>query len=231
MNTASTEIFARNWRIYQEILEQNYMFHHNLSQKIFRFLRKHRFSSPFNVLDAGCGDAYMLSNLLKNISVNSFTGYDMSSQALSIAKENLHALKTEVKLVQGPMESSIKKEDTTFGLIYSSFAIHHLDDHGKKELLRGFYNHLREGGIFIAIDIMRDQKLSREEYLEEYIEHIATKWTMISDSDKELIYNHMRNFDFPAINDNFLEWLKEAGFNLVHRFDPDSRNVMLIAQK
>lgn len=231
MEQDSTRIFAKNWRIYQEILEHNYMFHRDFSQEITKVLEKYFSPSSIEVLDSGCGDAYVLSNLLKAYSIHSFTGYDMSAQALEVAAINLEALDTKVHLVEGPMEHSIKKESKSFHLIYSSFAIHHLSNVEKKELLTSFYRKLEQGGILIIIDILRDPTLSREEYLEEYITHISTQWHRIVDEDKELIFDHMRNFDFPAINSEFITWVEDAGFQVHSRFDADSRNMMLVAQK
>ncbi len=231
MNNASTSIFAKNWRIYRQILLENYMYHHDFSKQISSFLNSHSFNSDTHILDAGCGDAYLLSNLLKEKPIASFTGYDMSAQALKIAEKNLSSLKTNVSLIEGKMEESIIEEETIFDFIYSSFSIHHLSDSHKIELINNFFNHLKPGGVFIVIDILRNAELSREKYLEEYISHISNNWGSISNSDKELIYEHMRSFDFPAINTDFIKWIDEIGFNLIQRFDPDSRNMMLIAKK
>ncbi len=231
MEKDSTKIFAKNWRIYQEILEHNYMFHRDFSEQIKKILEESFSSSPIDVLDSGCGDAYMLSKLLNVYSIQSFTGYDMSAQALKVAARNLESLNTDVQLIEGPMELSIRQETKSFHLIYSSFAIHHLSDAEKQNLLANFYHKLAKDGILIIIDILRNPTLSREEYLEEYITHISTQWNKISDDDKELIFDHMRNFDFPATNSEFTHWVEEAGFKIQSRFDADSRNMMLVAQK
>ncbi len=231
MEKNSTEIFAKNWRIYQEILEHNYMFHRDFSEEITKALKEYTSSSPIDVLDSGCGDAYVLSNLLKYYPIHSFTGYDMSAQALEVAAKNLSPLGAKTRLVEGPMELSIREETKSFHLIYSSFAIHHLSDTDKQQLLADFHQKLQKDGILIIIDILRNPTLSREEYLEEYITHISTQWTKIDSDDKELIFDHMRNFDFPAINSDFKKWVENAGFNIHSRFDADSRNMMLVAQK
>ncbi|WP_234572882.1 class I SAM-dependent methyltransferase [Rhodohalobacter sp. 614A] len=232
MGSPSTEIFARNWSIYQEVSKCNYMSHHDFFNEIRSFFQEKPVDDkPLDVLDCGCGDAWMLSKLLKGRNVNSFTGYDMSETALSYAQKNLKPLECYLSLLGGPMEKLIKKADKDFDLIYSSFAIHHLQDEEKKIFLADLYNHLKIGGTLIVIDIMRDDTLDRHEYLEEYIENIGMTWHTVTESDKELVYDHIRNFDFPAKTSEFISWLEERRFSITEKYEPDSRNVMITATK
>lgn len=232
MESPSTEIFARNWRIYLEVSKCNYMSHHDFSKQIGSLFKKRLIDdNPIDVLDCGCGDAWMLSRLLKGRNVNSFTGYDMSEAALTYARERLGPLECELFLQAGPMEKLIKNEQKTFDLIYSSFAIHHLQDSEKESFLHDLSEHLKKGGLLIIIDLLRSDQLSRHQYIEEYIQNVGQTWKTVHPEDLELVYDHIRNFDFPATIAEFLSWVKEAGFSITHQFSPDTRNVMITAIK
>ena len=229
----NTEIFKKNWWIYQQVTEHNYMFHHDFEKEVSSILKRDfQTEQPISVLDSGCGDSWLLSRLLKGRNVASFTGYDMSEMALSFAEKNLAGLSSSLHLQAGPMEESIKKAaPESFDLIYSSFAIHHLQDADKKELLSDFYSRLKQGGTIILIDILRDSSLSRHEYIEEYIRYIDQTWNVFSADDKQLIFDHMRNYDFPVVANEFISWMEEAGFTITERFDADSRNTLVSALK
>ncbi|MEQ9266682.1 MAG: class I SAM-dependent methyltransferase [Balneolaceae bacterium] len=186
---------------------------------------------PIDVLDCGCGDAFQLSRQLQGLSVSSFTGYDMSEQALELARKNFRDHAQPVILKNGAMQDLILEENKSFDVIYSSFAIHHLQDEGKKNFLKSCFNRLKAGGKIILIDILRSKEETISEYLEKYIDIINTTWDAISASDKELIFDHMRNYDFPAVIDDFSDWVTETGFTISKRFDANPLNIMLIAQK
>ncbi|GAB5409142.1 MAG: hypothetical protein BalsKO_15070 [Balneolaceae bacterium] len=85
MTNPSTEIFSRNWRIYQLITLNNYMFHDDFAKFLSNTFQKFSETTELNVLDCGCGDVYLLSNQLQGLPVSSFTGYDMSELALIAA--------------------------------------------------------------------------------------------------------------------------------------------------
>lgn len=232
MGSPSTEIFARNWKIYREVSKCNYMSHHDFSREINSYFQKILSDDKsIDVLDCGCGDAWMLSRLLKGRNVKSFTGYDMSEAALSYAHESLQPLECELSLQAGPMEQLIKKEPKRFDFIYSSFAIHHLQNPDKKTFLNSLHERLKKNGMLIIIDLLRSNDLNRHEYLEEYIQNIGKTWKTVVPEDLELVYDHIRNFDFPATTTEFLSWMKESGFTVTDPFSPDSRNVMITAIK
>lgn len=207
------------------------MFHDDFSLFLSPVLKDLSNRSSIDVLDCGCGDAYLLSNQLRRLPVFSFTGYDMSNQALDAARNNLAKLECEIVLKQGPMEESIQSEEKEFDIIYSSFAIHHLQDADKRKLLDHFYAKLKKNGVLILIDLLRNQSLSRGDYLEEYIQYIAKEWDEIEAIDKELVYEHMRNYDFPSTRNDFKNWIADSGFIVQNHFDADSRNTLFIAQK
>lgn len=155
----------------------------------------------------------------------------MSEDALSYAQKSLQPLDCELALRAGPMEQLIKQEQKIFDLIYSSFAIHHLQDLDKKNFLANLYKHLKKKGLLIIIDLLRSNLLSLDQYLEEYMQNIGKTWKTVVPEDLDLVYDHIRNFDFPATTEEFVSWVEEAGFRVTNQFSPDTRNVMITAIK
>jgi methylase of polypeptide subunit release factors len=82
------EFFNKQWKIYQKVLNNNYMGHNEIYGILHKFLLNN-FQKPFKMLDLGCGDASLTSLVLSNTNITSYHGVDLSIAALEIAKENL----------------------------------------------------------------------------------------------------------------------------------------------
>ena len=129
------------------------------------------------------------------------------------------------------MEMLIKRERDHFQLIYSSYAIHHLQDSEKKQLLTDACRRLAKGGIIIIIDVFRKEGRSRDEYLDSYINWMAESWTAISLAGKELIWEHVRQFDFPTTIGFITACAAELGLTIIEHFSPDGRHHMLTLKR
>lgn len=123
--------------IYQKIISQNYMFHRDFVIKSNTAIKKLKYLEPFNVLDLGCGDAQLISEQLSFFNVDLYTGYDLSSTALALAAKNLETKNVEYEIFQGAMEMLLETNTSTYDIIQSSFAIHHLGDTGKNATPEG----------------------------------------------------------------------------------------------
>ena len=85
--TESTKQFFDQWQLYQQIIEQNYMAHQGI-HRVIRQLINDQFTTPFQFLDLGCGDAQAIATTLTNSQVDMYTGVDLSPNALNLAIEN-----------------------------------------------------------------------------------------------------------------------------------------------
>lgn len=186
---------------------------------------------PLHILDCGCGDAYYISQQLRGISLGSYTGLDMSEFALSKAEENTNILNGPTYLKQGYMQELIAREESKYDIIYCSFSMHHLQDNEKVQFINRCYDLLSENGFLIVIDVLRNDGQLREEYIEEYISWIGQCWEKIEQDDKALIYEHMRNYDFPTTKSQLITWCRETGLRDTFQFHPDSLNSIIIFQK
>lgn len=185
---------------------------------------------PLRVLDFGCGDAQPMIPQLQLRPVASYTGYDLSSSALELAEQNLSRLECAYQLRCAPMQSFVETEEGNFDVIHSSYAIHHLQDDEKKKLLQNCYARLNAKGVMIMIDILRNEGQTKDEYIEEYIDNIKATWQMVTEEEKQQVFDHMRNYDFPAVTGDVVNWATETGFTVQqHRID--ERHTMLILEK
>ena len=88
---------------------------------------------PKTILDAGCGEGFVLSLLLEHSIKAKMTGIDISSEAIKIAKSN----NRKMSLLKGDIYG-LSFDDNAFDLVLCSEVLEHLDDPRKalKELKR-----------------------------------------------------------------------------------------------
>ena len=230
-NANSAEIFTSNWNIYRKIVQHNYMHHLESGRQLTSALAGVNNKNGIAVLDIGCGDASQVAGYANQINLHVYKGYDLSGPALELAAENLKLLPARIELVEGDMQSLLASETGNFDVIFSSFAIHHLQDPGKKELFQHCYQRLNHGGIMIYNDIFRSHAQSREDYLAEYTSNIDKKWHAVNEAEKQLIYDHITNYDYPAFSDECEQWFTGIGFKILNYFKADKWHQMFVLKK
>jgi 2-polyprenyl-3-methyl-5-hydroxy-6-metoxy-1,4-benzoquinol methylase len=221
-------IFSQHWSIYQKIILHNYMHHAELGKKTAAVFRE--FPQKLRILDIGCGDAAALLPVLRETLIASYTGYDLSSSALQLAAAHLTAQHFPHALKEGNMMELIQQEEKQFDIIHSSFAIHHLHDDEKRKLLRACFNLLLPGGKMIYTDIFR-QHINRNQYIGEYFSFIKNDWPLLTTNEKQLIYEHIRQYDFPSDIEETIGWIHSLGYSVIENYQPDHRHAMLVLDK
>ncbi|MES1217038.1 MAG: class I SAM-dependent methyltransferase [Bacteroidota bacterium] len=230
MTESSAQVFSDNWGIYKKIMQCNYMHHAEFSDHTAAIFKEMK-QQQLLVLDIGCGDAIpVLPHLLSYGKIN-YTGYDLSGPALQIAAANLSSLSGNITLKEGDMLTLLQEERNMFDLIISSFAIHHLQDGEKNKLLENCYTHLKPGGKMIYTDIFLTQQPNREFYINEYFDNINSKWTLMSEKEKQPIFDHVRQFDFPSQLEDTINFCKKSGFIVTVIFQPDPWHTMILLSK
>ncbi len=155
-----------------------------ITQSLYRHLV--RGSRPRRILDLGCGDGFMVQELLKADSDIDVTLVDGSQEMLDAAQnrlagfERLHSIRASFQslLAQDPLQG-------TFDFILSSLAIHHLIMPEKEALFRYVYRHLNPNGFFLNIDVV----LSPADDLEQWYLALWKDWidTHAANSQKALL--------------------------------------------
>lgn len=207
------------------------MLHKEFGEMAEAAILSRKMNTPLTMLDVGCGDAGPIREMLSKANLNSYTGYDLSETALTLCRENLEGLFPKIRLCQGNMEDLIGIEQEHFSLIYSSYAIHHLSDESKKALLQQIAAHLNPGELFIFIDIYRGKGISRDEYISSYTNWINDSWMGFTPEEKSLIREHIENFDFPANENEIMNWCLNAGMTLLSENLQDPRHFCRIYEK
>jgi len=125
------------------------------------------------VLDLGCGDGIVTSNLAEADESFSATLVDGSADMLAKAKERLKG-QNDARYIQASFQEMIQKNilEGDFDLIVSSLAIHHLTMEEKASLFGVIYAHLKPGGRFVNIDVV----LAPAEDLEEWYLSLWKDW-------------------------------------------------------
>ena len=162
------EFFNQQWKIYQKLLNNNYMAHREIYSHLHELLVNY-FQKPFTMLELGCGDASFTSQALLNTHITSYKGIDLSIPALEIAKQNMTVAQFNATFTQDDFSVAIaelaQSQPHTFDAIFMSFALHHLNLEQKDEFIGQIKPLLTSDGVFILIDIISQEEEERETYI------------------------------------------------------------------
>jgi SAM-dependent methyltransferase len=230
MQQAPAVLFAQNWHVYQKIIAQNYMLHNEFSEHTKLLLNAFG-GLGIKLLDLGCGDAQLIASELEERDVQLYKGYDLSETALQQAATFTRPIKGSVELLHGRMEVLLKEDSDSYDFVYSSFAVHHLQDEEKQQLIGDLFLRLKSKGVFILIDIMRQNLQTRETYMQHYISGINANWDALLPAEILLIEEHIQQYDFPASMQDLIKWGEGFGFEVTIAPVEDDRHQMLIFSK
>jgi len=226
------KMFDHHWSLYQKILQHNYMGH----DQIYSVLEDDLITlaqAPFSFLDIGCGDAQTIKSRLKNTAINTYTGIDLSADALANAEQILAPLHIQTHLINNDFEHALADlvtQNTQFDVIFSGFALHHLAPEQRIHTFQNIYQLLDKGGCFYLIDVYPYRDEPRDKYLDRYLAKPMTDWNELSDTEKSILNDHVRSSDFPACKDTLIEIATESGFESIRcLFEDDEHANILMA--
>ena len=212
-STDAVEVFLKSWRVYQEVIQHNYMFHREISAATRAALECFEPGKALRILDLGCGDASMALPLLSPERIALYQGCDLSQPALDIARTQLNARGIAHQLVCDDMRTFIAEQPTASAdVVIASYAIHHLNATDKQQLVREVIRTLVPGGQFLLIDIFREPTEDRSNYMKHYMGQVRDTWVGLSPESQSLIINHATEFDFPEHPDFYQTHWQKAGF-------------------
>ena len=203
-------IFRKSWTLYDAITERNYIFHRELYAQVAKQLSEVRRAGAFRLLDLGCGNARFLAPCLAVTPPVHYEGVDLSATALEEAREHLKKLPAVVFRQQDLLQA-LEEGDSTFEILFSGFAVHHLDSAAKQRLFLAAARRLRRGGRFLLMDVVRDEGQTREQYLRDYLDWMRGTWTGIPPEQLEEACTHVAAFDFPEEMSDLVRMARTAG--------------------
>jgi tRNA (cmo5U34)-methyltransferase len=168
--------FAREYRENADI----YIVDRNRLLEILRSFYRHfmGYKTGVNLLDLGCGDGIISSELLSIDASMTATLIDASEDMLIKAKENLKGFE-KIQFIKASFQEIIDKDipskdilSRNFDFIVSSLAIHHLDMNEKIALFKRIFSCLKIDGYFLNIDVI----LAPTEALEQWYLLLWKNW-------------------------------------------------------
>ena len=204
--------FFDEWSVYDQVLDQNYMHHDEIFRDVGRFLAQRFGDRSFVLLDLGCGSARHLARALKGRSLSRYSGYDLSDVALAHARRNLAVLGCQLELHQGDLLEGLRASGEKFDVIFTSFALHHLASADKELFFSSACDRLRQDGMLLLIDTMREEGEERPVYLDRYCAWLRSKCETLSPAALDLLCDHIRGNDFPETPTEINAMATRAGF-------------------
>jgi len=206
------DVFRAQWGTYQKVIRENYMFHREISAAYRTMIDT--LPGPLKVLDLGCGDACQICDILPPGRVTEYSGCDLSRQALDIARKNLAPFGNRVRLLCDDMLAVLKAApDNHFDVACSSYALHHLSFEQKKTFFIECRRTLRDKGVFILADIMREEDETPADYYDRYIGRMVTEWVTLTESEQSSVQEHIRSCDYPESPSVLQSMAHEADFH------------------
>jgi len=176
------------------------------------------------VLELGCGDGALTYELLGCDNNISAVLVDGSEEMLKKAREQLASFKN-VEFLKQSFSDLISKQVKLpqFSFIFSSLAIHHLELKQKKALFKWVFEHLKAGGRFVNIDLVRSPSKELEDwYIELWKEWIVEKQALLNSVqdflDRVKTYSAKDHYAKLSTLSQQLHILKRAGFSEVDVF-------------
>jgi SAM-dependent methyltransferase len=208
--------FFSNWQVYQTVLETNSMEHRQIFAAVADILKER--TTPFTLLDLGCGDATAIAPLLRDLPLQGYVGVDCTAPVLELARTNLGSLGDRARFEVGDLLEYLETSHGCVDLILVSFALHHLANPAhKRRFLELAYSHLNPGGELILVDIVRRPGQSREQYVERYGREVVPTWPIPPRMQAQIL-DHVRANDWPEEADCLPDWGRELGYAAVVPF-------------
>jgi tRNA (cmo5U34)-methyltransferase len=169
------------------------------------------------ILELGSGTGQWASRMLKQFPNAHYNGVDFSENMLALASHNLRSYADRVNL----QNLDLNKDTLTgrYDLIYSSFAIHHVEN--KQIFFKLIHKLLKRKGQFLYIDVTRAQSRNLEKIFMESWKNFMRDSECPNNRIRKIINDHLEH-DIPETVENQLKFLRSVGYKnyeLIWRFE------------
>ena len=223
-NLEEVRAFFDGWRVYQQLIDNDYVGHRGAYGLLRRILERD-YRRPFDLLDLGCGDASYISRTLKGTPAASYTGVDLSGAALGLAREQMAPRDCAQRLIQGDLRAAVQGPGRPVDIIWASLSLHHLALEEKAALLCGCRRRLRPGGCLLVFDPVLAPGERREEFLPRWWRLCKSRFRALSADARDALHEHVDTADFPEEGASLEALGRAAGFARVRPLYRDASGV------
>ncbi len=206
----SATLFQQEWLTYRKIVDNNYLYHRE-AYAALRQLLLSRQPSAFSFLDLACGDASSTVEALKGTAIASYTGVDLSADALTYAEANLPELGCAVELIRGDLTDVIMTCSRSFTIVWVGLSLHHFRAPQKLALMREVRRIIPVGGMFVVYENTFLGAETREDWLARW-DNQGPQWGALTLQEWEAVTRHVHDHDFPETDSDWHSLGAAAGF-------------------
>ena len=216
------DFFENQWSTYKTIVQHDFMHHRALVAAVEHALEHYFKSAPAghrpHFVDLGCGDADPLAAVLRDLPLGSLLGMDQASSVLPLAAKALGEVPYPCDWIQADLlewATAATPHSNPVDILYSSFAIHHLDGESQEAFLAGARRKISPSGIFLWADIFREPGESVDDFRLRYTQRMSNHWGDALDPQQlDHACFHVSNFDLPADREAIRNTARIQGWTL-----------------
>ncbi len=194
-----------------------------------------------NALDLGIGTGFATQKFLEKFPHAHVIGLDGAASMMELAQSRLHDVLSSVEFVVGDFKDLEKlfTKTSSFDVIFTAFALHHLTIQEKEEILKVVHSLLKPGGWFINEDCLIGetpevehlfQKLRIEGILSR-ISNTETRFHDFKTLRTWLDAMEAKEQDNPIKISEELEIMHKAGFKNIDILWKEYREMVLCGQR
>ncbi len=197
-------------------------------------------SSALRALDLGIGTGFFTERFLKQFSPSCVVAIDGAKAMVELAKARLKGMAGQVEFRIGDFRrvSELAGSDGPFDVVYSAFALHHLNRSDKQAVIAASLALLKPAGWFVNADIVvAGQPEVEERYqalrVEGIVERAAGKDPRFQNAASTRRFLHeleLRDGDQPQTIVDDLRTLADAGLQKPSVFWAEQREVVMGGQ-
>ena len=187
------------------------MHHREIYDTVSGVIGKRAAKGSFRMMDLGCGNARCVAPILRRYRPDSYQGVDLSEPALAEASSFLHGIEG-ISWKCADLLEHAESERSDWDIVFSGFAVHHLQAEEKQRLFHAIAQILPGKGFFLMVDVVREEGTSRDGHVAAYTAMMRREWHGIPSEALEEGCAHVTGYDFPATAGELLDAAREAGF-------------------
>jgi SAM-dependent methyltransferase len=216
------DFFENQWSTYRTIVQHDFMHHRALVGAVEQVLKHYFDGAPAghrpHFVDLGCGDADPLAAVLRDLPLGSLLGLDQASSVLPLAAKALGEVPYPCDWIQGELlewATAATPQTHPVDILYSSFAIHHLDGESQEAFLAGVRKKINPKGIFLWADIFREPGESVNDFRLRYTQRMTDHWGgALQPQQLAHACFHVSHYDLPADRATIGTTARNQGWNL-----------------